>query len=316
MQAVAVSVVVVAQAVGIEVRAVAPAVRCVFGKDVEAIVTERVAAGFRASFGTVAHAVYVGVHDTVAREVCVDVGTRFAREATRVSRVERVEALELPLEAVSEPVVVSVLEQGIGAEVALEEIGQSIAIGVDERLAAARRMVAVLVDEVLGRESGLSLGKGVGVRIRVAVIVGIRRATIERSVGLRVETQRGSPLYPGIEERVVDMIHKRSAAARTVVSSFDHAALYSVRSLDEKIRLGYLLGLTTLQTAFREMKDIDAESLNLSVRQTLARTVKAAHDRGRKILVYTVNTPAERDRLNKLGVDGIFSNYPELNLWR
>lgn len=139
---------------------------------------------------------------------------------------------------------------------------------------------------------------------------------LPKTVELHVEIKRGSSLYPGIEERVVDMIHKRSAAARTVVSSFDHAALYSVRSLDEKIRLGYLLGLTTLQTAFREMKEIDAESLNLSVRQTLARTVKAAHDRGRKILVYTVNTPVERDRLNKLGVDGIFSNYPELNLWR
>ena len=35
-----------------------------------------------------------------------------------------------------------------------------------------------------------------------------------------------------------------------------------------------------------------------------------------KILVYTVNTPVERDRLGKLGVDGIFCNYPELNLWR
>ena len=136
------------------------------------------------------------------------------------------------------------------------------------------------------------------------------------SVELHVEIKRGSSMYPGIEERVVDMIHKRGALARTVVSSFDHAALYSVRSLDEKIRLGYLLGLTTLQTAFREMKDIDAESLNLSVRQTLARTVKAAHERNKKILVYTVNTPVERDRLNKLGVDGIFSNYPELNLWR
>ncbi|MEQ1920659.1 MAG: glycerophosphodiester phosphodiesterase family protein [Elusimicrobiota bacterium] len=136
------------------------------------------------------------------------------------------------------------------------------------------------------------------------------------SVELHVEIKRGSSVYPGIEERVVDMIHKRGALARTVVSSFDHAALYSVRSLDEKIRLGYLLGLTTLQTAFREMKDIDAESLNLSVRQTLARTVKAAHERNRKILVYTVNTPVERDRLNKLGVDGIFCNYPELNLWR
>jgi glycerophosphoryl diester phosphodiesterase len=139
---------------------------------------------------------------------------------------------------------------------------------------------------------------------------------LPKSVELHVEIKRGSAVYPGIEERVVDLIHKRGALARTLVSSFEHSALYSVRSLDEKVRLGYLMGLTTLQIALREMKDIDAESLNLSVRQTTARVVKAAHDRDRKVLVYTVNTPVERDRLLKLGVDGIFCNYPELNLWR
>lgn len=139
---------------------------------------------------------------------------------------------------------------------------------------------------------------------------------LPKSVELHVEIKRGSSVYPGIEERVVDLIHKRDAVARTLVSSFDHDALYSVRSLDEKIRLGYLLGLTTLKTALREMAEIDAESLNLSARQTTARIVKAAHERDRKVLVYTVNTPVERDRLQKLGVDGIFCNYPELNLWR
>ncbi|UPT73504.1 MAG: glycerophosphodiester phosphodiesterase [Elusimicrobiota bacterium] len=139
---------------------------------------------------------------------------------------------------------------------------------------------------------------------------------LPKNVELHVEIKRGSSVYPGIEERVVDLIHKRNASARTLVSSFDHAALYSVRSLDEKIRLGYLMGLTTLQTALREMKDIDAESLNISARQVTARIVKAAHERGRRVLVYTVNTPAERDKLVKLGVDGIFCNYPELNLWR
>ncbi|MBI3289737.1 MAG: glycerophosphodiester phosphodiesterase [Elusimicrobia bacterium] len=141
-------------------------------------------------------------------------------------------------------------------------------------------------------------------------------ALLPPSVELHVEIKHGSSVYPGIEERVVDLIHKRGALERTLVSSFDHEALYSVRSLDEKVRIGYLLGLTTLKTAFVEMKDIAAESLNLSVRQTLARTAKAARDRGYKILVYTVNTPMERDRLSKLGVDGIFCNYPELDLCR
>lgn len=136
------------------------------------------------------------------------------------------------------------------------------------------------------------------------------------SVELHLEIKHGSSVYPGIEERVVDFLHHRGALMRTLVSSFDKEALYSVRSLDEKVRLGYLLGLTTLKTAFKEMKELSAESLNLSARQTTARVVKAAHDRGFKVLVYTVNTPMERDRLAKLGTDGIFCNYPELDLWR
>jgi glycerophosphoryl diester phosphodiesterase len=135
-------------------------------------------------------------------------------------------------------------------------------------------------------------------------------------VELHLEIKHGSAVYPGIEERVVDFLHHRGALARTLVSSFDHEALYSVRSLDGKVRLGYLLGLTRLANGLAEMEELGAESLNLSARQTTARAVKAAHDRGFKVLVYTVNTPLERDRLARLGVDGIFSNYPELDLWR
>lgn len=135
-------------------------------------------------------------------------------------------------------------------------------------------------------------------------------------VELHLEIKKGSSLYPGIEERVVDLLHKRRARERTLVSSFDHEALYSVRSLDENARLGYLLGLTRLPVAFREMKELGAESLNLSLRQANSRVIKAAKDRGFKVYVYTVNAPADRDKLQRLGADGIFSNYPELDLWR
>lgn len=135
-------------------------------------------------------------------------------------------------------------------------------------------------------------------------------------VELHLELKHGSRVYPGIEERALDLVHKRGALSRTLISSFDHQALYSVRSLDAQARLGYLMGLTTLRTALREMTDIAAESLNCSMRQAQPRLVKAAHDRGFRVLVYTVNTPADRDRLVRVGVDGVFSNYPELDLWR
>lgn len=131
-------------------------------------------------------------------------------------------------------------------------------------------------------------------------------------VELHVELKSGSTVYPGIEERVVDLIQRRRAWGRSVVSSFDHAALYMSRSLDERLRLGYLLGLTGIRTAYREMSELKAESLNVSSRQAERHRVREARNRGYKVLVYTVNAPRDLARLDKMGVDGVFSNYPEL----
>lgn len=131
---------------------------------------------------------------------------------------------------------------------------------------------------------------------------------------VHVEIKQGSRLYRGIEEQVVAMIRRRQAWRWTVVSSFDHAALYVVRSIDNKVRLGYLLGWTRMPVAFDEMRDLKAESLNLSLRQVDAKKVKECHKRGHKVLVYTVNKQKDADRLAKMGVDGIFSNFPELKV--
>lgn len=146
----------------------------------------------------------------------------------------------------------------------------------------------------------------------LAEVCGLLPAPVE----LHLELKRGSRHYPGIEKRALSLLQEHGVAARTLVSSFDHAALRAVRALDAGARLGYLLGATRLSTAWREMAELKAESLNLSLRQAGARTIKTAHERGFKVYVYTVNTPADRDKLRRLGVDGIFSNYPELDLWR
>ncbi len=131
-------------------------------------------------------------------------------------------------------------------------------------------------------------------------------------VELHIELKNGSSVYPGIEERVVDLIQRRRAWRRCVVSSFDHAALYAARSLDERLRLGYLLGLTGMRAAYREMAELKAESLNISSRQADRHRVREARNRGYKVLVYTVNASRDLARLDKMGVDGVFSNHPEL----
>jgi glycerophosphoryl diester phosphodiesterase len=134
----------------------------------------------------------------------------------------------------------------------------------------------------------------------------------EGKAELHVELKHGSKMYPGIEEKVVDMIRRRKAHQTTLVSSFDHAALFGVRALDSGVRIGYLLGLTGMKKAYREMDELRAESLNMSTRQADARKVRDCRDRGLRTLVYTVNTRKELSRLDKLGCDGVFTNFPEL----
>ncbi|MBU6430317.1 MAG: glycerophosphodiester phosphodiesterase, partial [Cyanobacteria bacterium REEB65] len=47
---------------------------------------------------------------------------------------------------------------------------------------------------------------------------------VDGKAELHVELKRGSKLYPGIEEKVVEMIRRRKAQKSTLVSSFDHPA--------------------------------------------------------------------------------------------
>ena len=51
----------------------------------------------------------------------------------------------------------------------------------------------------------------------------------------------------------------------------------------------------------------------MSLSQANARRVRECHGRGLKVLVYTVNAQKDLDRLARMGVDGVFSNFPELS---
>ena len=76
--------------------------------------------------------------------------------------------------------------------------------------------------------------------------------------------------------------------------------------------MGYLVGLTRRRVALTEARELACESVHLSLRQADRAWVKAVHDAGMKVLVYTVNTAKDLARLRALGVDGVFSNYPDL----
>jgi len=95
-----------------------------------------------------------------------------------------------------------------------------------------------------------------------------------------------------------------------LVSSFNHRKLAEVRRIDSRIRLGAMIvGLPVDNAAFAAV--LGAYSVHLSLEFIDRRFVDNAHSRGLRVFVFTVNHPDDICKMEKLGVDGVFTNYPE-----
>lgn len=95
-----------------------------------------------------------------------------------------------------------------------------------------------------------------------------------------------------------------------LVSSFDHAQIREVKRLRPEIRTGALASKTPRGVA-KLAEDLGAWSLHVSRQIITARLVTYAHRHGLKLFVFTVNEPEGIARMKALGVNGVFSDYPE-----
>ncbi|MGL5947563.1 MAG: glycerophosphodiester phosphodiesterase [Aeromonas sp.] len=94
------------------------------------------------------------------------------------------------------------------------------------------------------------------------------------------------------------------------VSSFNHLTLREFAMQRPDICLGALTASLPLDLA-RFASDLGAGSVNCDVDFISPQLVTDAHARGLQVLVYTVDAPEDGRWLQAMGVDGIFSNYPE-----
>ncbi len=95
-----------------------------------------------------------------------------------------------------------------------------------------------------------------------------------------------------------------------LVSSFNHYELREFNKLNPKVKIGALIvGIPLGFSKFRET--VNAYSVNPSVEFINKHFVQEVHKNGMKVLVWVVNHPEDIKRMKKLGVDGIFSNFPD-----
>lgn len=95
-----------------------------------------------------------------------------------------------------------------------------------------------------------------------------------------------------------------------LVSSFDHAQLREARRLCPELRIGVLAGKTP-RSLGKFAVSLNAWSLHADKHCVTPDLLAQAHGLGLKLFAFTVNQPAEIARMKALGVDGIFTDFPE-----
>lgn len=116
----------------------------------------------------------------------------------------------------------------------------------------------------------------------------------------------------GLESQLLASLKKFSP--RVLISCTYPGVLKKIRTLDENVRLGLVIGageLHLLPILNHLTRKIDLYSIHPSY--PIVSKASIALIRGlskRKIFVWTINTLKQFTKVSKLGVDGVFTNYP------
>ena len=95
-----------------------------------------------------------------------------------------------------------------------------------------------------------------------------------------------------------------------LISSFDQHELLAVRKRMPQLPIGLLLCGLPLDHA-KQAEYLGAQSLHLSADFISPDIVADAHAGGLAVYAYTVNDPDDAQRLQHMGIDGIFTDYPD-----
>lgn len=131
-------------------------------------------------------------------------------------------------------------------------------------------------------------------------------------IRFNLELKRGTAAeYPGLEASALGALEQRGLVEGTLFSSFYDPVLRRLRELSERARIGLLISRRFPDGALERARTLQAEALHPERALVTPRLVEEAHAAGLAVYVYTVDDPADMERLLEMGVDGIFTNHPE-----
>jgi len=193
---------------------------------------------------------------------------------------------------------------GIELDVHLCKSGELVVIH-DRRVNRTTNGKGAVIDMTLAELKKLDAGKGQRIPTLSEVLDFVnRRAIID--IELKAE---------GISKSVAEVVRKYIQEFGWkndlfMISSFDHHELMRCHGMIPEVPFGPLIAAKPLNYALFA-QSMKADTIMPLYEFLNDEFVKDAHQRGLKVMTWTVNRPEDIKKMLNIGVDGIISNYPD-----
>ncbi|MTI61696.1 MAG: glycerophosphodiester phosphodiesterase [Firmicutes bacterium] len=132
---------------------------------------------------------------------------------------------------------------------------------------------------------------------------------------LNIEIKSDIVIYPGIEEKLINIVKANKLEDRVIFSSFNHQCLTIIKKLEEKAEIG-LLYVSNIVDPWLYAEYLGAAALHpeFHIVYNNPHLVEKCREKSIAINAYTVDKEEYLRRLFKYKVDGIITNKPDLAL--
>ncbi|HUE67725.1 MAG TPA: glycerophosphodiester phosphodiesterase, partial [Candidatus Acidoferrum sp.] len=129
-------------------------------------------------------------------------------------------------------------------------------------------------------------------------------------VGLVIELKNLPPLYPGLEEKLINMLRQLGAIQECAVVSFNHVAIHELRKVEPALQLGILEGARPLHPA-EMLRETGADVYSPHWGASDPQVVKEVHAAGGAVAVWPVDDDAAVAWCKYARPDSVFTNRPK-----
>lgn len=130
------------------------------------------------------------------------------------------------------------------------------------------------------------------------------------SLQLNIELKSDVFPYPGMAEKVLDLVGAMKLDSRVVISSFNHEMIRTVKQLAPHIQTAALF-MEVLVDPLEYVRALPTDALHITKHAALRPSAKKVIEEGVPVQVFTVNKVCQMKVLKEVGVRAIFTDFPE-----